>query len=172
MLVVGATSIWASWAELTCPYGGPGGRAYCSTTVAVGGLFTMGGLIVVAAGVAVTWSVGRRPVSSDGGDGWTWGQGALVTLGILVIAALVRRYWCPPGTQLTDVFPLCVGPDDRFAAGDRFWIKLGIRVAAPVVGLVVARWRMLPWPLTSALTLAVVGVPFYLVIERSVRFPF
>jgi hypothetical protein len=139
--------------------------------VGVGGLFTIAGLISAVAGGAILWSVARRPAHPEGEEGWLWGQGLLVTAGLLTAAVLVHRYTCPPGTKLTAIFPICVGPDDRFAATDRLWIKPLVIAAAPVAGLIVARWRALPWPMTSLLTVAAVGVPFYLMIQRTVRFP-
>ena len=46
--------------------------------------------------------------------------------------------------------------------------KFGVAAASVVVGVVVARWRRLPWPVASAVTSIVVASAAWYLAERTV----
>jgi len=174
LLLGGIFTIWSSWYELTCPFGGVQGRAFCSYTVGMGGSFALGGLIAAAIGAAITWFGFVRPSAPDGGQGWCVAEGVLIAASAVTIAMLIPTLHCPAGYVLTRVVQICVGPTDpgdRLAPLSRIWGKLGVAAAGLALGWVVARWRRLPWPVASVLTAATVGAAAALLIERSVGSP-
>lgn len=174
LLLGGAFTIWSAWYELTCPFGGVRGRALCSYTVGVGGSFALGGLIVVLIGAGITWFGVVRPPAPDGGEGWCIAEGFLIAAAGVTSALLIPTLHCPAGYVLTRVVQICVNPadsGDRLAPLSRLWDKLGVAVAGVALGWVVARWRRLPWPVTSVLTTATVAATVAFLIERSVGFP-
>jgi hypothetical protein len=175
MVLAGVWFMWSSWASLTCPLGGARGRAVCSRAVGVGGLLFMFGLALFIAGAAVLWRTGRRPVVSDGLSGWTWGEGIAIVVGGLTIALLIPTYHCPAGYVLTPVFHVChsVTQIPEIIVHPPTWLawKFGIAAASIIVGVVVARWRPLPWPIASVLTIAVVGSAAWYLAETTVGLP-
>jgi hypothetical protein len=175
MLLAGVWFMWSSWASLTCPLGGELGRAVCSRAVGVGGLLFMFGLALFIGGAAILWRMGRRLLVSDGSSGWTWGEGTAIVAGGLTLALLIPTYHCPAGYALTPVFHVCQSRTQvpELIVHPPTWLawKFGIAAASIVVGILVARWRPLPWPIASALTVAVVGVATWYLAETSVGLP-
>jgi hypothetical protein len=175
MILAGVWFMWSSWAPLTCPLGGELGRAVCSHAVGVGGLLFMFGLALFIAGAAVLWRTGRRLVVSDGLSGWTWGEGIAIVAGGLAIAFLIPTYHCPAGYELTPVFHVCSSATQvpEIIVHPPTWLawKFGIAAGAIVVGIVVARWRSLPWPIASVVTVAAAGVATWYLAETTVGLP-
>lgn len=168
-------TVWSAWAELTCPYGGPAGREYCRTTVGVGGLFVMFGLLGAAFGAVVLWTGVRRPIEPHGGAGWTWGEGALVfaaglVLGLMVIDSPV----CPGGYQLAIGFPICIleaNPATRIEATSMVWLQAATVAGAALIGIVIAAWRRVPAVLGAILVVAATAAGTVWFVEDTVGLP-
>jgi len=171
-LGAGIWLMWSSWTALTCPLGGVRGRALCSSTTGLGGLMFMFGAGLAIAGAAVLWRTTRRLVDPGGLSGWTWGEGVAIIAGGLTLALMIPMYHCPAGYDLTVVFHSCRSttqiPEFIVHAPTRSGWKLGVAAAALALGLVVARWRRIPWPVASLVTAAVVGSATWYLAERTV----
>jgi hypothetical protein len=170
--VVGIALVWSAWYELTCPLGGPRGTSICAHTVGVGGLTVMLGALLVVVGSGVLWRTSRRLLDPDGSSGWTWGEGLSVAVAGFTVAIMIPTYHCPAGYVLTPVFHACASPTS-IIVDPPTWIgwKLAAAAAGIALGLVIARWRRIPWPLGSVVTVAsVAGATWYL-IQMSVGFP-
>ncbi len=170
--VVGVALVWSSWYELTCPLGGPRGTSICSLTVGVGGLTVMLGVLVGVAGAGILWRTSRRLLGPDGASGWTWGEGVSVAIAGLTVAMTIPTYHCPAGYVLTPVFHACAS-STAIITDPPTWIgwKLAAAATGLVLGLVLARWRRIPWPLGSLVTVASVGGATWYLIQSTVGFP-
>ncbi len=135
----------------------------------------MFGLVLLIAGAAILWHTGRRLIVADGPSGWTWGEGIAIAAGGLMIALLIPTYHCPAGYELTPVFHVCTSATQvpEVIVHPPTWLawKFGIAAAAIVVGIVVARWRALPWPIASVLTVAVAGAASWYLADKAVGLP-
>jgi hypothetical protein len=174
-LLSGITLIWAAWPALTCPLGGDLGRAICSRMSGTGGLIVMLGLAFTIAGVAIVWRIARRLIHPDGASGWTWGEGLAIIVAGITTALLIPTFHCPAGYELTPVFHWCRSstqlPELISHPPTWMWWKVGIAVGAVVGGVIVARWRRLPWPVASILTVAVVAPATWYLAQRTVGLP-
>jgi hypothetical protein len=174
-LLAGVWLMWSSWASLTCPLGGEIGRAVCSRATGTGGLMTMFSFALAVGGAAILWRTSRRLTEPDGPSGWTWGEGLAILVGGVTIALLIPTTHCPAGYELTPVFHVCQSRTmvPELIVHPPTWLawKFGIAVAAVVLGVVVARWRRLPWPIASALTLAVVAAASWYLADKTVGLP-
>jgi hypothetical protein len=170
--VVGVTLVWSAWYELTCPLGGPRGTSICAHTVGVGGLAVMLGALLVVVGSGVLWRTSRRLLEPEGSSGWTWGEGFSVAVAGLAVAITIPTYHCPAGYVLTPVFHACASPTSIIIdPPTRIGWKLAVAALGLVLGLVLARWRRIPWPLGSALTVATVAGATWYSIQMSVGLP-
>jgi hypothetical protein len=177
LLVFGMTLVWAAWHALRCGLGGPAGEMVCGHAMGVGGLVSMLGLGLVAAGAGILWRTGRRLVDADGLSGWIVGEGITIVLSGVVITLLIPMYHCPAGYELTQVFHACRGisPEQvpALILHPPTWMvwKVAVVVGAIVVGIVVGRWRALPWPVASILTAGMLAAATLLLADRSVGLP-
>jgi len=169
--------VWAAWHALRCGLGGAAGQTICGRAMGLGGLLSMLGLALVAAGGGILWRTGRRLVDPDGPSGWIAGEGITVALGGVLIALLIPTHHCSAGYEMTQVFHACralspqqvpqliLHPPSSIA-----W-KLAVAAAAIVAGIVLARWRALPWQVASFVTVGTVATATLLLADRSVGLP-
>lgn len=154
--LAGAFTVWSAWAELTCPYGGPGGREWCRTTVGVGGIFVMAGIVAAVLGAIVLWGGIWRPLDPEGSDGWRWGEAALIVAAGLVFGLqVIDPVVCPEGYRLATGFDLCIAEGDaavRVEATSQLARQLAAVAGGLILGIVVATWRRLPWVVGAAIT--------------------
>jgi hypothetical protein len=173
--LAGLFLMWSAWRPLTCPLGGEEGRAVCSRAVGIGGLMEMFSLGVFLGGCAILWRTGRRLIAPDGLSGWTWGEGLAIVVSGLTVALLIPTFHCPTGYELTPVFHVCASRTMTPAILNHppTWLawKFGIAAAGVVVGIVVGKWRRLPWPVASVLTVASVGAATWFLADRVVGLP-
>jgi hypothetical protein len=173
--LAGLFLMWSAWAPLTCPLGGDEGRAVCSRAVGIGGLMEMGALGLFLGGCAIVWRTGRRLIDPDGLSGWTWGEGVSIAVSGVTIALLIPTFHCPAGYELTPVFHFCTSRTmtPEILSHPPTWLawKFGIAVAAVVLGIVVGKWRRLPWPIASVLTVASVGAATWYLADKVVGLP-
>jgi hypothetical protein len=169
---VGIALVWSAWYELTCPLGGPRGTSICAHTVGIGGLAVMLGVLLFVVGSGVVWRTSRRLLDADGSSGWTWGEGLSVAVAGFIVAITIPTYHCPAGYVLTPVFHVCAS-SAAVITDPPTWTgwKLTAAVAGLVLGVVVARWRRIPWPLGSLVTVASVGGAAWYLIQMTVGLP-
>jgi hypothetical protein len=175
VLVSGLVLVWASWHALRCGLGGVAGQTICNQVMGLGGMVSMLGLALAAAGAGVLWRTGRRLVAPDASSGWMVGEGTVIAIAGVVIGLLIPTYHCPSGYEMTSVFHACRSTTQvpELILHPPTWIawKFGVAAAAIVLGVAVARWRRLPWPIASVLTVAVVGVATFSLAKTSVGLP-
>jgi hypothetical protein len=177
LLGSGLFVVWAAWHALRCGLGGAAGETICSRAMGLGGLLSLLGLALVAAGGGIFWRTGRRPVDPDGPSGLVAGEGITVALAGVLIALLIPTHHCPAGYEMTQVFHVCraLSPQQvpQLILHPPSWVvwKLAVIGAAVVVGIVLARWRALPWPVASILTVGTVATATLLLADRSVGLP-
>lgn len=158
LVVVCLAYLAGSWDELTC-----GSGAGCTQRAGEGGLVWLGGMLGAAAGLAIAWSVHRRPVRADGTSGWTWGLAALFVAGAWLAITRIPGLTCPSGYHLDAGFRLCIGHPDRFDATDWGWLKTTLWAAAAVLGAtVVRRPKTLPWSAAAAAAMWGIGSGWFL----------
>jgi hypothetical protein len=139
LAVAGVATIAFGWNELNCtaPVGSDAQRvteAVCEVLTGIGGLALLLGLLLLASAVTIVLRIRRRPLSATGGDGWRWMLGALFTFAAIVIVTRFPSLTCPAGAELSDPFPLCIAPGDRFDATSWVWLKWIAVAVAPVIG--------------------------------------
>lgn len=175
VMVAGLFTVWSAWAELTCPYGGPAGRAWCQTTVGVGGVFVMTGLAAAVVGGIVLWGGVWRPLEPHGGDGWRWGQTVLIALAAAVLGLqVIDSPVCPEGYQLAVGFDLCISEVDaavRVDATSRLALQLAVVACGGALGLLVGGWRRFPWAIGVALTVVATALGTVWFIQDTVGLP-
>jgi hypothetical protein len=171
-LACGALFVVSSWDEVTCVAGEVTSQGPCGVAIIDGAsLMTVGiGLLIVGCIIVVRGL--RRPVDPDGGDGWRSGQAMLVMVCGALLALLIPRYRCPPGTTLSPVFHFCVSHDVSYPAPSPGlpwkFAAFGIGI---VLGIAMLRWRSMPWWLGSAIVVVVsVGTALFTV-SRSTGIP-
>jgi hypothetical protein len=132
-------------------------------------LFAIG---LSAAGAGILWRTARRLVIPDGPSGWTWGEGLAIVAGGFTIALTIPTYHCPAGYELTTVFHACRSATQvpELIVHPPTWLawKFGVAIVSVILGVVVARWRGIPWPVASALTAIVVASATWYLAERTV----
>jgi hypothetical protein len=130
------------------------------------------GALLVVVGSGVLWRTSRRLLEPEGSSGWTWGEGFSVAVAGLAVAITIPTYHCPAGYVLTPVFHACASPTSIIIdPPTRIGWKLAVAAVGLVLGLVLARWRRIPWPLGSALTVATVAGATWYSIQMSVGLP-
>jgi len=171
-VLAGLVLMWAAWDALTCPLSGEEGTAICNRSAGLGGLIEMFALGLFVSGCAILWRTGRRLVTEDGLSGWTWGEGIAIAASGLTIGLLIPTFHCPAGYQLTAVFHVCRGATmtPEIIVHPPTWLgwKVGAVAAGIVVGIVVARWRRLPWPVASVVTIAAVGGATWYLADKAI----
>jgi hypothetical protein len=141
----------------------------------VGGIFVMAGIGVAALGAVIAVRGILRPIDPVGGDGWTWGEGALIALAGLVLGLLViDSPVCPAGYDMATGFDLCIAQGDaavRVEATSRLALQLSVAVAGVALGLVVAKWRRLPSILGVVVTVLATATGTLWFIDGTVGLP-
>jgi hypothetical protein len=171
-LAIGALFLVSSWDEVNCVAGEITSSGPCGIALIFGAsLITVGiGLLIVGCIMLVRGL--RRPVDPEGGDGWRSGQAFVVMACGALLGLLIPRYECPPGMNLSPVFHFCVSPNLMYPAPSpglpwKFAV-VGIGIA---LGIVMLRWRSMPWWLGSAI-LVVVSIGTALVtVSRATGIP-
>jgi hypothetical protein len=177
LLASGLFVVWAAWHALRCGLAGTAGQTICSRAMGLGGLLSLLGLALAAAGAGILWRTGRRLVDPEGPSGWIAGEGLTVALAGILIALLIPAHHCPAGYEMTQVFHACRALSTQqvpqLILHPPSWIawRLAIAGAATVVGVVVARWRGLPWPVATIVTAGTVAAATLLLADRSVGLP-
>lgn len=147
---------WSAWDEFSCTAGASTSTGPCGIGIqAAGGIFLVSMALTIA-GAIVVWRGMRRPIDPDGAAGWRIGQALAVMACGAVIALMVPRLSCPEGTHLSAVFRFCVSTDRSFPAPSTgLWWKWGALGLGLVLGLLLLLWRRMPWPVATAIVLAV-----------------
>jgi hypothetical protein len=164
----GLATIALSWNELTCTtVVDPGGDrvappSVCEVLTGIGGLALILGVAAIAAAIVILVRVGRRPVTTTGGDGWRWVLATVFTIGAVVLVTRFPNQTCPSGVHLSAPFGLCIDTvsGDRFDATSWVWLKWVAVALAPVIGFgLIARRGALAFavPLTVATWAAGIG---------------
>jgi hypothetical protein len=172
LLACGALFLVSSWDEVTCVAGeftssGPCGIAIISgaSLIAVGAALLIVGCIMLVRGL-------RRPVAVEAGDGWRIGQAVVVMVCGALLGLMIPRLKCPPGMNLSPVFRFCVSPNLMYPAPSPGlpwkFAAFGVGIA---IGIVMLRWRSMPWWLASAIVVAAcLGTALFMV-SRSTGIP-
>jgi hypothetical protein len=175
LLLSGLTLLWAAWHSLRCGLLGAVGQTICSRAMGLGGLISLLALGLVAAGAGIVWRTGRRPVDAEGPAGWIAGEGISVAFAGVLIALLIPTLHCPAGYEMTTVFHACRSTTQTPALilHPPTWMawKLVVAGAAVVLGIVIARWRSLPWPVASIVTVGTMAAATLLLADRTVGLP-
>jgi hypothetical protein len=171
-LACAALFLVSSWDEVTCVAGEVTSQGPCGVAIIFGAsLITAGIGLLIVGGVMVVRGL-RRPVDPDGGDGWRSGQAILVMVCGGLVALLIPRYRCPPGTTLSPVFHFCVSHFVTYPAPSPGmpW-KFAAVGSGIVLGIVMLRWRSMPWWLGSAIVVVVcIGTALFTV-SRATGIP-
>jgi hypothetical protein len=168
----GLASVLASWDELSCVAGEYSSSGPCGIGITIAGAVFPFGAIALVVGILVFVRGVRRPVSADGGDGWRIGQGLLVVGCGIVMGLMIPRYACPPGTALTPIFRFCTSVDRSFRAPSPGlpW-KFAAGAVGTILGVILIRWRSLPWPVTSAVVVVVFAATVSYTLQRTIGMP-
>jgi hypothetical protein len=153
LLVASLAFMAFSWDEISCVAGEMTSTGPCGIQVTTAAAIFWTGVACAVVGAGVVLRGLRRPVSPDGGSGWRVGQGIFVAACGLVLGIMIPRYECPPGSKLSAVFQYCVSAERAYQAPSPGlpW-KFAAAGAGIVLGIVLARWRSLPWPVSSVVT--------------------
>jgi hypothetical protein len=148
--------LWSAWDEVSCVAGEMTSSGPCGV-----GLTAAGTLVVVGIGLLLIGSIVlirgvRRPIGDrDSGDGWRTGQAIVVMASGAILALMFPRYACPADTTLSPVFHFCVNPTHNTPAPSPGlpwkFAAFGVGIA---IGVLLIRWRSLPWWLASIVVVA------------------
>lgn len=138
LVVTGVAYTAAAVAAMAC-------SRECKIAPAFGGLALFVSVPLALAGVAATRSVARRPLEPDGGDGWRWGTGLLLAVGIAVASSRIPSRSCAPGDRLDSYFAICIdAAAHRYPATSWIWLKLLLLSVGLLAGLSVGRSTRVP----------------------------
>ena len=168
----GLASVLASWDELSCVAGEYSSSGPCGIGITLAGAVFPFGAIAFVAGILVFVRGLRRPVALDGGDGWRIGQGLLVVGCGIVMGFMIPRYACPPGMDLSPIFRFCTSVDRSFQAPSPGlpW-KFAAVAAGTLLGVILIRWRSLPWPVASAIAVIASAATVGYTLQRTIGIP-
>jgi hypothetical protein len=172
MLACGALFLISAWDEVNCVAGEFTSTGPCGIAIVAGGSLVTVAIFLLIIGAIVLFRGLRRPVEEDGGDGWRLAQAVVVMMCGTLLALMIPRLKCPPGTTLSPVFRFCVSPEVTYPAPSPGlpW-KYAAFGAGIALGVVMLRWRSMPWWLGSALVVAAcVGTALFTV-SRSTGIP-
>ena len=129
-------------------------------------------LILLVVGAVVVIRGLMRPVDPDGSDGWRSGQAFAVMGCGVVMALMIPRYSCPPGTTLSVVFRFCRSQTEVYPAPSTgFPWKLAALGVGLVLGLLLLRWRSLAWPITTVVVAAAFALAAGYTAHRTTGLP-
>jgi hypothetical protein len=164
--------LWSSWDELTCVAGENTSSGPCGIALPPAGGVLLVGVALAVTGVIVVSRGVRRPVDPEGSGGWRVGQGFVVIACGMVMGLMIPRYACPAGMTLTPVFRFCTSAEEVFPAPSPGlpwkFAALGIGIA---LGLVIMRWRSMPWWLASPLVVVAFAAAALLTAARTTGIP-
>ena len=170
--VGGVVLLWSAWDELTCVAGESTSNGPCGIGISVAGFIAPAGAAFALIGTIAIIRALRRPIVADGSDAWRVGEGLVVAASGLVIGLMIPRFSCPPGMSLSPVFRFCVSADRSFPAPSPGlpwkYAAAGIGI---VIGVVMIRWRSMPWWLASAVVVASFFGAVLLTASRSTGIP-
>jgi hypothetical protein len=172
MVACGLLFLASSWDEVTCVAGEFTSSGPCGIGIHVAGSLSAVGIFLVLIGCIVLYRAIRRPVGEDAGDGWRVGQGVVVIVCGALLALMIPRQRCPPGTTLSPVFRFCVNQDVSYPAPSPGlpW-KFAAFGVGLVIGIVMIRWRSMPvWLGTVLVVAACVGTAVFIV-SRTTGLP-
>jgi hypothetical protein len=164
--------LWSAWDELTCVAGEATSNGPCGAAIGIAGfIFPTGAIFAVIGAIAVFRAL-RRPITSDGSDAWRIGEGLVVIASAIVIGLMIPRYACPAGTHLSPVFRFCTSAHRTFPAPSPGlpW-KFAAAAAGLVIGVLMIRWKSMPWWLASGVIVASFLGAVLLVVSRSTGIP-
>ena len=172
MLACGALFLISAWDEVNCVAGEFTSTGPCGIAIVAGGSLVTVAIFLLIIGAIVLFRGLRRPVEESGGDGWRVAQAVVVMMCGTLLALMIPRLKCPPGTTLSPVFRFCVSPEVTYPAPSPGlpW-KYAAFGAGIVLGVVMLRWRSMPWWLGSGLVVAAcIGTALFTV-SRSTGIP-
>jgi hypothetical protein len=163
-LVCGALFLVSSWDEVNCVAGEITSQGPCGVAITYGASLITAGIGLLIAGCIMMVRGLRRPVDPGGSEGWRSGQAILVMVCGALLALLIPRYRCPPGTTLSPVFHFCVSHDVTYPApSPGLGWKFGALGIGVVLGIVMLGWRSMPWWFGSTIVVgACVGTALFM----------
>jgi len=172
MVACGALFIASAWDEVDCVAGEFTSSGPCGIGIVAGGSLVVIGVLLVIVGCIVLSRGVRRPVSEDAGDGWCIGQAIVVIACGALVALMIPRFRCPPGTILSPLFRFCVNQQVSYPAPSPGlpwkFAAFGVGIA---LGVVMIRWRSMPiWLATLIVVAACVGTAVFTV-SRTTGIP-
>ena len=169
MVLSGALFVVSAWDEVDCVAGEFTSSGPCGIGIVAGGsLVVIGILLVIVGGIVLSRAI-RRPVSEEAADGWRVGQAIVVMACGALLALMIPRLRCPPGTILSPVFRFCVNQQVSFPAPSPGlpW-KFAAFGVGIVIGVVMIRWRSMPiWLATLIVAAACVGTALFTVYRTT-----
>lgn len=169
LLVCGALFVVSAWDEVDCVAGEFTSSGPCGIGIVAGGSLVVIGILLVIVGCIVLSRAMRRPVSDEAGDGWRVGQAIVVMACGALLALMIPRLRCPPGTILSPVFRFCVNQQVSYPAPSPGlpW-KFAAFGVGIVIGVVMIRWRSMPiWLATLIVVAACVGTAVFTVYRTT-----
>lgn len=164
--------VWSAWDELTCVAGEITSNGPCGIGVGAAGFIFPAGVGFAVVGVIVLMRAMRRPVDADASDAWRTGEALVVIASGIMIGLMIPRFSCPAGMHLSAVFRFCTSAERAFPAPSPGlpWKFVAAGVGF-VVGIVMIRWRSMPWWLASAVVAAAFLGAVLLTASRTTGIP-
>jgi hypothetical protein len=169
LVVSGALFVVSAWDEVDCVAGEFTSSGPCGIGIVAGGSLVVIGIMLMVVGCIVLSRAVRRPVSEEAGDGWRVGQAIVVMACGTLVALMIPRLRCPPGTILSPVFRFCVNQQVSYPAPSPGlpW-KFAAFGVGIVIGVVMIRWRSMPiWLATLIVVAACVGTAVFTVYRTT-----
>jgi hypothetical protein len=164
--------MWSAWDELTCVAGEITSNGPCGIGVGAAGFIFPAGVCLAVVGVIVLVRAMRRPIDADASDAWRTGQALVVIASGIAIGLMIPRYACPAGTHLSPVFRFCTSAERAFPAPSPGlpW-KFAAAGIGFLIGILMIRWRSMPWWLASTLVVAAFLGAILLTASRTTGLP-
>jgi hypothetical protein len=171
-LAGGVVFLWSAWDELTCVAGEATSDGPCGFGISAAGfVFPVGAGLVVVGAIVLARAL-RRPIDPDASDAWRVGEAFVVMASGILIGLMIPRFACPAGTHLTVVFRYCTSTERSFPAPSPGlpwkFVAAGVGIA---LGILMIRWRSMPWWLASAIALGAFMAAVLLTASRSTGIP-
>jgi hypothetical protein len=129
----------------------------CQREAAAAWLSIMLALGIVALGVAIALSAGRRPIEEDGATGWFWGLGTIFLASAIGAAVLVPAATCPNGGSPDATLGMCLLGHDRLPMTSWAWLERLIVVAGIAGALLLGAHRRHVWVNAAICVTALTG---------------